>query len=160
MKKMSLVIGLVCFWLATAYAEPAPDFSLKDLGGAPVSLSSFKGKIVVIDFWAMWCHACKDAFGELNAINKEFSEKGVVVVGINLEKANPEKVAAFVKKAQIAYTVLPDPQSSTAKLFGVKGVPTLVVVDQKQNIVKTFRGINGSTKKEIIALLEQLVQAK
>jgi cytochrome c biogenesis protein CcmG, thiol:disulfide interchange protein DsbE len=110
----------------------------------------------VIDFWATWCAACKEAFGELNLIQKQKAAAGVVVVGVNLEKINPQKVAAFVKKAGIEYTVVLDPEMSTAKSFGVKGVPSLVVVDKTGAIAQMFRGLNKSTAKEISALLDKL----
>lgn len=158
MRKLVMSAGLVCSCLFFAAAQQAPDFTLKDLSGTSVTLSSFKGKVVVIDFWATWCHACKEAFPELNAIKKEFGEKGVVVLGVNLENMNPEKVGSFVKKVGIEYTVLPDIKSSTAKQFEIKGVPSLAIIDQNQNIVKTFRGMNSDTKKEIQEILEKLTK--
>jgi peroxiredoxin len=158
MRTICMSAGFILACVMMSLAQPkAPDFTLNDLAGKSVSLSSLEGKIVVVDFWAMWCTACKEAFGELNAISKELGEKNVMVVGINLEKAKPEKVAAFVKKAGIDYTVLLDPETSTAKLFTIKGVPSLVIIDKKQNIVKMFRGMNKSTKKEIKDLLTRLV---
>jgi thiol-disulfide isomerase/thioredoxin len=156
---MRIVTAAVAFIIAVSFSAmpgPAPDFSLKDLSGQPVVLSSLKGKTVVIDFWAMWCQACKEAFPNLNTIQKELGDKGVVVVGVNLENANPQKVAAFVKKAGIGYAVLLDPQTSTAKLYNVKGVPSLAVIDKDQNLVKMFRGLNKSTEKEITGLLHSL----
>jgi peroxiredoxin len=149
----SIVVFSACCVMA---ADPAADFTLKDLAGQDVSLSSYKGKIVVIDFWATWCAACKEAFGNLNKIQKEMANAGVVVIGIDLEKMNPQKVAAFVQKVGIEYTVVLDPAMATAKLYGVKGVPSLVVIDKEQNVVKMFRGMNASTEKEIAALLGRL----
>jgi cytochrome c biogenesis protein CcmG, thiol:disulfide interchange protein DsbE len=137
-------------------AQPAPDFTLKDVGGKEVSLASFKGKIIVVDFWAMWCQACKEAFGHLNTIQKEYGEKGVVVIGVNLEKANPQKVEGFIKKAGIGYTVVLDPEAAAAKLYNVKGVPTLAVIGKDMQIVKTFRGMNKSTVKDLNDLLQKL----
>ncbi len=151
---MSLCLSSALFF--SAYSQTAKDFTLKDLEGKDVTLSSLKGNIIVIDFWAMWCAACKEAFGELNGIQSKYADKKLVVLGVNLEKAKLEKVAAFVKKAQITYTVLPDPTSSTAKLYEIKGVPSLVIIDRDLNIVKTFRGLNKSTKKEVDELLESL----
>jgi cytochrome c biogenesis protein CcmG, thiol:disulfide interchange protein DsbE len=137
-------------------AQQAPNFKLVSVKGDTVALSSFKGKIVVVDFWAMWCQACKEAFGNLNTIQKDMAAGNVVVVGINLENANPQKVVAFAKKAGIEYTILLDPKTETAKLFSVKGVPSLVVIDKDQKIVKMFRGLNKSTEKEIHELLVSL----
>jgi peroxiredoxin len=156
MRFMSPLIAGILLCAFSVSPGPAPEFSLKDLGGRTVALSSLKGKIVVIDFWAMWCQACKEAFGNLNTIQKDLGDKGVVVVGVNLEKANPQKVAAFVKKAGIGYSVLLDPETSTAKLYNVKGVPSLVVIDKNQDLVKMFRGLNKSTEKEITGLLDSL----
>jgi cytochrome c biogenesis protein CcmG/thiol:disulfide interchange protein DsbE len=147
-----LILTLCLF----ASSQPAPDFSLATPAGDTVKLSSFKGKTVVVDFWAMWCQACREAFGSLNAIQKDMTEKNVAVIGINLENANPQKVAAFVKKAGIEYTVLLDPKTSTAKLYSIKGVPSLVIIDKEQKIVKMFRGMNKSTEKEILNLLKEI----
>jgi peroxiredoxin len=157
MTKLIMALSLSSAMFFSAFSQTtAPDFTLKDLQGKDVSLSSLKGNIIVIDFWAMWCAACKEAFGELNGIQSKYGEKKLVVLGVNLENANPEKVAAFVKKAGITYTVLPDKATSTAKLFEIKGVPSLVIVDRDLNIVKTFRGLNSTTKKEVEELLNTL----
>jgi cytochrome c biogenesis protein CcmG/thiol:disulfide interchange protein DsbE len=160
MKGTKVALLMVLSVCLVAFAEPAPDFTLKDLAGKDVTLSALKGKIVVIDFWATWCAACKEAFGELNAISTEMGSGGVVVVGVNLEKINPQKAAAFVKKAGITYTVALDPEMATAKSFGVKGVPSLVVIDKSGAIAKMFRGMNKATEKEISALLKSLIEAK
>jgi peroxiredoxin len=156
---MRTMIFLAVF-ISTAFvrvtAQPAPEFTLKDVSGNDVSLSSFKGKIIVVDFWAMWCQACKEAFGHLNGIQKEYGEKGVVVVGVDVENAKSQKVEAFIKKACLTYTVLLDPEMSTAKLYNFKGIPTLVVIGRDMGIVQTFRGVNKSTVKEIAGLLNKL----
>jgi peroxiredoxin len=154
--RKAIFISLILSSFLALSAEPAPNFTLKDLSGAPVSLSGCKGKIVVVDFWATWCASCKEAFGELNTLQTTFKDKDVVVVGVNLEKINPQKTAAFVKKSGINYTVLLDAEMATAKLYQIKGVPSLVVIDRELNVVKMFRGMNKTTEKEISDLLTQL----
>ena len=156
MKCSNKVIAMTVLFVSMAGAAPAPEFTLSDLSGTPVSLSSFKGKVVLIDFWAIWCHACKEAFPRLNSIRKEYNAKGVVVLGVNLDNAKPDKVASFVRKAGIDYTVLTDPKSSTARLFGIKGVPSLVVIGRDLELVKTWRGMSGATEKEIDETLRKL----
>ncbi len=154
------VLTAIVLFLGVLKAAPAPDFTLSDLSGTSVSLSSYKGKVVVIDFWAMWCHACREAFPRLNTIQKEYAAEGVVVLGVNLENAKPKKVAAFVKKAGIDYTVLLDPKSSTAKSYGIKGVPSLVVINRNLEVVKTWRGMNKATEKDIDETLKKLTTAQ
>lgn len=159
MRRLTVVAGIICSCLFFASAQqPAKDFTLKDLSGADVTLSSFKGKVIVIDFWATWCHACKEAFPELNAISEEYADKDVVVLGVNLEKISKEKVAAFAKKVGIKYTILPDSKSSLAKPYEIKGVPSLAIVDKNFNVVKMFRGLSSSSKKEIQETLESLTK--
>jgi cytochrome c biogenesis protein CcmG, thiol:disulfide interchange protein DsbE len=137
-----------------------PQFTLNNLDGKAVSLSDFGGKVVVIDFWATWCTACREAFPQLNKIKTDFGEKGVAVVGINLENMKPEKIGQFAKKANLTYTILLDPSGSTAKSFGIKGVPSLVVVNKDGTIAKMFRGMNKQTESEIVGLLKSLTKTE
>ena len=160
MKKAVAAILIACALSFASDTLQAPDFSLNDLSGAAVTLSSFKGRVVVVDFWATWCTACKEGFKGLNSLQDKFKDQGVAVIGIDLEKVNSKKVEAFVKKAGITYTVLLDPKTSTAKQFGIKGVPSLVIINQEQKIVKVFRGLNKSTKKEIDELVTSLAAGK
>jgi cytochrome c biogenesis protein CcmG/thiol:disulfide interchange protein DsbE len=156
MRSFTVCAAFVLTLSLCASSQPAPDFSLATPAGDTITLSSFKGKTVVVDFWAMWCQACREAFANLNAIQKDMAEKNVAVIGVNLENANPQKVAVFVKKAGIEYPVLLDPKAITAKQFSVKGVPSLVIIDKEQKIVKMFRGMNKSTEKEILNLLKEI----
>jgi cytochrome c biogenesis protein CcmG/thiol:disulfide interchange protein DsbE len=160
MKEIIAAVVIVCSLSLAAGTQQAPDFTLNDLSGAAVALSSLKDRVVVIDFWATWCTACKEGFAGLNRLQNNFGDKGVTVIGIDLEKAKPKKVDAFVKKAGIKYTVLLDPKTSTAKLFGIKGVPSLVIIDQEQKVVKVFRGLNKATEKEIDDLITTLTAGK
>jgi cytochrome c biogenesis protein CcmG, thiol:disulfide interchange protein DsbE len=155
-------IAALCAIFSTTLfaAPPAPvDFTLNNLEGRAVKLSDYRGKVVVLDFWAMWCAGCKEAFPKLNAIKAEFEPKGAVVLGVNLENAKPEKIAEFVEKARMAYTILLDPKGEPTKLFGIKGVPTLVLVDAQGAVAKVFRGMNKQTEKDIKAELEKMTAA-
>jgi cytochrome c biogenesis protein CcmG, thiol:disulfide interchange protein DsbE len=156
MKTTIAAVLIACSLSFAADTLQAPDFSLSDLSGVTVTLSSFKGRVVVIDFWATWCTTCKEGFKGLNSLQNKFKDQGVSVIGIDLEKVNPKKVDAFVKKAGITYTILLDPKTATAKQFGIKGVPSLVIINQEQKIVKIFRGLNKGTEKEIDELVTKL----
>lgn len=131
-------------------------FSLNDLDGKQVSLSDFAGKVVVLDFWATWCQSCKEAFPRLNELNTELGSRGVVVIGINIEHLKPERIASFVDKADIEYKVLLDPKAETVKTFGIKGVPSLVVINAAGTIQQVFRGIDKETEKQVKDLLATL----
>jgi cytochrome c biogenesis protein CcmG/thiol:disulfide interchange protein DsbE len=80
--------------------KKAPPFALEDLGGRTVRLSDHEGSVVVIDFWATWCHACKDAAPALERLHRKYGERGLVVLGITLDSGfrAEENVRGFAKK--------------------------------------------------------------
>jgi cytochrome c biogenesis protein CcmG, thiol:disulfide interchange protein DsbE len=161
MKIKTVTLGLLGAAISLcAQPDSAIKFTLADLEGKQVSLSDYAGKVVVIDFWAPWCHACKEAFPKLNEIQKEFAPAGVVVIGINIENMKPEKIAAFVEKAKIGYKILLDPKAETAKIFGIKGLPTLAIITPEGKVQSIFRGIDKGTEKEVKNLLTMLTQKK
>jgi thiol-disulfide isomerase/thioredoxin len=159
MKKCTAILIPVLFFSAyAATPEPAPGFELKKPDGAIIKLEQFKGSIVVIDFWAIWCAACKEAFPALNKIQSDRAADSVKVIGINLDNKDPAKVAVFVQKAKIAYIVVCDPQGTTTKSYQIKGVPSLVVVDKEGDIAGRFRGYTKSEEAKIRKLLDDLTK--
>jgi cytochrome c biogenesis protein CcmG, thiol:disulfide interchange protein DsbE len=158
--KMAMLGITVTAFALFAQNPPAVGFTLNGLDGKQVSLSDFSGKVVVIDFWATWCQACKEAFPKLNDLLNDFGPQGVNVIGINIEHMKPERVQAFVENAGIDYKVLLDPKAETVKTFGIKGVPSLVVIAPDGTVQQIFRGINNQTEKEVRALLTKLTQKK
>jgi len=157
-KSIPVLISVLFFSAFAASPEQAPGFELKKPDGTVVKLEQFKGSVVVIDFWAIWCAACKEAFPALNKIQNERAGDSVRVIGINLDNKDPAKVAAFIEKAKIAYTVVCDPQGTTTKSYQIKGVPSLVVVDKNGTIAGRFRGYTKSEEKKIQKLLDDLTK--
>src|SRR3989440_4751 len=86
--------------------EPAPDFELKSLDGRAVKLSDFRGRVVVLNFWATWCAPCRVETPWLVDLYRQYKEQGLEVVGVSMDDGNQEHVAEFVKEMGINYTVL------------------------------------------------------
>lgn len=128
--------------------DRAPNFSLVSLTGKKVSLASFYGHPVWINFWATWCPNCRQ---ELALIQREQTLYGskLVILGVDMEQSQ-EVVAPFVHKRGLTYSVLLDPRGAVSAAYGVKGLPTSVFVS-RQGIVKTV--IEGGIRTPAIAKL-------
>lgn len=118
--------------------RPAPDFRLKDLDGHDVQLSSLKGDIVLLDFWASWCAPCRAEMPMIQSISKQFAKKNVVVIGVNSEEPE-ETVRRFVAKSKLTYQiVLTGNNPSVIRDYAASALPTVVIID-KSGIVAAYR---------------------
>jgi thiol-disulfide isomerase/thioredoxin len=130
----------------SAPAEPgrgtvAPDFTLPDLQGKPIRLSDFRGKVVIIDFWATWCPPCVFQVPELNKLAAAHREKGdVVVIGVAVDVAGPAVVAPWVEEHAVGYTIVCSDEEFAAE-FEVFGFPTLVIVGPEGEIDSLHVGL-------------------
>ena len=108
----------------------APEISVLDLDDKTVKLADFKGKPVVLRFWATGCQACVAAMPELDRFSKKYREQGLVVLSINMGNSKP-LVEAFAKGLKLSFPVLLDPALIAAKKYAVRAVPTTFFIDGK-----------------------------
>jgi len=119
-------------------AGAAPAFTLTGLDGRPVSLSDFRGKVVVLDFWATWCPPCKREIPDFIDLQKEYGSKDLQIVGIALDE--PDKVQAFARQNGMNYPVLLGTDDVAMRYGGIEGIPTTFVIDKSGKIVAKFEG--------------------
>lgn len=132
------------------------DFTVNDMHGASVALSSFKGKVIVLDFWATWCPPCKAEIPGFVELQKEYGGKGLQVVGVSVDDP-AEKLPPFAAEFKMNYPVLvglgrDDLQDAYGPMWGI---PTTFVISRDGKICKKHSGLVGKDRyeKDIKALL-------
>jgi len=117
----------------------APDWQLPGLDGKTVKLSDFKGKVVVLNFWATWCPPCRKEIPDLIALHKKHGND-LVVVGVSLDENGPAAVKSFVAKNGINYPVVMGDQRTASAYGGITAIPTTFVIDREGRIVGGIQG--------------------
>ena len=123
---------------AGTMAGMAPAFTLTNLDGKTVSLADFRGKVVVLDFWATWCPPCKREIPDFVDLQKAYGSRGVQIVGIALDE--PEKVQAFARQNGMNYPVLLGSDEIALRYGGIEGIPTTFIIDKSGKIASRFEG--------------------
>jgi len=162
MKSVLLLTAALCLALAPALravpvpAAPAPAWKLKDLQGKLVSSDQFKGKVVVVDFWATWCPPCKAEIPGYIALQKKYGADGLVFVGISVDEDGPAVVRKFVKDYGINYTVVMSSEDVVNAFSPIEGYPTTFIIDRNGNIVDKKLGSKPTAEyeKAILAVLK------
>jgi thiol-disulfide isomerase/thioredoxin len=116
----------------------APDFELKSLDGKTVHLSDYRGKAVLLNFWATWCVPCKEEMPWLVAFQKQYAPKGLVILGIAMD-ASADPVRKFTKTVQVNYPVLLGNQRIADKYY-VKALPASIFIDRNGRITDQIPG--------------------
>jgi len=135
----------------------APEFTLTDISGKSVNLSDFKGKVVILDFWATWCGPCKMEIPHFIDLYKEYKEHGLEIVGVALDRQGIAKVVPFVESKGIEYVSLIGNQQVVGLYGGVRSIPTTFVIDREGRIVSKHIGYRdkGTFEKEVVPLLKE-----
>ncbi len=118
----------------------APDWHLTSLDGKAIKLSDFKGKVVVLNFWATWCPPCRREVPDFVALQKQYADKGLVIIGVSLDEGGAAVVKPFVKKMGINYPVVMGDQKTIAAYGGVQVVPTTFIIDKTGKVAAQHEG--------------------
>jgi cytochrome c biogenesis protein CcmG/thiol:disulfide interchange protein DsbE len=136
----------------------APDFTLKDISGRSISLSDYKGKVVLLEFWATWCPPCKASIPGLIELQKKYEQKGFSVVGLSIDTDTDasEKVRQFSVSNSINYPVLLS-NETTPKTYNVISIPTSFLIGKDGIIMDIYRGYSEELDSKVSAQIEKLL---
>ncbi|MDO8541443.1 MAG: TlpA disulfide reductase family protein [Opitutaceae bacterium] len=134
---------------------PAPAWKLQDVNGATVSSEQFKGKVVVLDFWATWCTPCVKEIPGYIDLARKYEKDGVVIVGVSVDQAGPEVVKAFAAKHKVNYPLVMADEGIVAAFGGIEAIPTTFLIDRQGQIRDRKEGLaeTDEYEKRIVSLL-------
>jgi len=123
----------------TISTSSVADFELKDINGRTLKLSSHKGKVIILNFFATWCPPCRMEMPDFNEIAKDYKGK-VEIIGVNVGRESLAKVREFVKSYDLKFTIAID-DGTVSQLYGpIRAIPVSVVIDKDFNIAKRYIG--------------------
>jgi thiol-disulfide isomerase/thioredoxin len=128
----------------------APEWMLKDVDGREVKAGDFKGKVVVVDFWATWCPPCRKEIPEYVALQEKYRSRGLVILGLSLDEAPPAEVKAFGEQFKVNYPLVMADADTAEAFGGIEGLPTAFVIDRDGNIRHVKLGLAKAAEFEAL----------
>ena len=137
--------------------KAAPEFSLKDADGRTVTLADYKGKVVLLNFWATWCGPCKIEIPWFVEFEQKYKDRGFAVLGVAMDEEGWEAVKPYIEQTKINYRIVVGNDSIATLYGGVESLPTTFVLDRAGKIASTHVGLvsKGDYENEIVQHLDR-----
>jgi thiol-disulfide isomerase/thioredoxin len=137
----------------------APDFTLEDASGREVKLSSLKGKVVLVNFWATWCEGCQVEIPWLVEFQKKYQARGLVVIGVSMDDDGWKSVKPWLKEKKVNYPIVIG-SDDLGKLYGLEGMPLTALIDRVGKLAAIHPGLvdKDATDHQLRALLQEGVK--
>jgi thiol-disulfide isomerase/thioredoxin len=135
----------------------APDFNLKDVNGKPAKLSEYKGKVVLLNFWATWCGPCKAEIPWFIEFEKQYKDQGFAVLGVAMDDEGWDVVKPYIESKQINYRVVMGTDMVAQLYGGVDSLPSTFIIDRDGRVAAVHIGLAGKNdyRNDVVQLLQQ-----
>lgn len=158
LKRAALALGLASLIGSSAAGlesgDTPPPIDLSDQHGEKVDLAALRGRVVLVDFWASWCPPCKKAMPLLQSLHEKYQERGLVVVGVNIDN-NRKKMDKFLKGTPVTFRIVHDPKASLAERYELSTMPTTFFIGRDGKV----RGVHPGFRHEDAEEIEQRIRA-
>ncbi len=135
--------------------NPAPEFALKDADGKVLRLSDYRGKVVLLDFWATWCGPCKIEIPWFMDFERRYKDRGFAVVGVSMDEEGWPAVKPFIQELAINYRIVLGDDATSRNYGGVDALPTTFIIDREGKIAAVHIGV--VSKRDIQDGIEKLL---
>ena len=136
---------------------PAPDFTVSDPAGKPVALADFRGRYLLLNFWATWCPPCVREMPTIERLAKRFAKRPFAVLAISLDEEGAKKVRPFVARLGVTFPIGLDPESKVAERYGARDLPATFLIDPQGRVVVAAKGERDWDGPEIVEYLAELL---
>jgi len=136
----------------------APDFTLPDLSGRLVTLSDLKGKVIFLNFWAIWCAPCRWELSSMETIYKEYRDKGFEMLAVNVGDESIEKIKKWARRYSLTFPILKDGEElPVSEAYRTNSIPTTFIIDKNGKIAEIVRGAREWNKEDVRSMLDSLL---
>jgi cytochrome c biogenesis protein CcmG/thiol:disulfide interchange protein DsbE len=139
--------------------QPAPDFTLPGLDGKMVSLSDHKGHVVLVNIWATWCHPCIDEMPSMEKLYRELKGENFEILAVSIDALGKKAVAPFMKKYNLSFPALMDPNGTIKILYQTTGVPESFIINQDKILIEKIIGPRDWAAPSVVDFFRNLLQA-
>ena len=155
---LSLLIGLPQCSLAVDVGQSMPAFTYSDASAREINVSSLRGQVIYLDFWASWCKPCGKSLPWMNALQQKYGDKGLKVLAINLDSER-DQAEKILQRIRPEFLVGFDPEGKGPELYGVQAMPSSFLIDRDGTVVSMFDGFResetGIIESKIASMLGQ-----
>ncbi len=137
---------------------PAPDFTFPGLDGKMVSLSDYKGKVVLVNIWATWCPPCVDEMPSMEKLYRKFKGGNFEILAVSIDEPGLKAVAPFMKKSNLTFPALIDSEGAIKTVYGITGIPESFIIDKRGILIKKIVGPVDWATPQIFRFFSDLIQ--
>ncbi len=146
--------------VASQTARPsAPDFVLEKLHGGKARLADYKGKVILLNFWATWCVPCRVEMPGMETVWQKYKDQGFLILAVSVDEGSRERVETFSRIMNLSFPILLDPDSEVSDLYQVSTMPTSFLIDANGKISSRIIGTEEWSSPESIKLVEDLLSS-